>query len=148
MGIFCDLTGQTFGRLTVIKRDGYIGKAIAWLCRCTCGNTVRVSGIHLKDGHTQSCGCLRKEVAYKSRFQDLAGQTFGKWTVLYLSGHGSNNHSRWHCICACGNEGDVDGSSLISGASTSCGCYQKEKARESLLDDLTGQRFGMFLVLG
>lgn len=59
IGNFIDLTGQKFGRLTVLKRDGYDsrGKRILWLCKCDCGNTVRVAGGNLKNGNTQSCGC-------------------------------------------------------------------------------------------
>lgn len=31
------------------------------MCVCDCGNTKIVSATNLKRGHTQSCGCLRKE---------------------------------------------------------------------------------------
>ena len=57
-----DITGQKFGRLTVIKRvfeEGY--KKPRWLCQCDCGNTCVVLGESLKSGNTQSCGCLQKE---------------------------------------------------------------------------------------
>lgn len=61
MGKFVDLTGQTFGRLTVIKKDGHIGKDIAWDCICVCGNHKRAIGANLRNKLTQSCGCLQKE---------------------------------------------------------------------------------------
>jgi hypothetical protein len=54
-----DLTGEKFGRLTVLKKDGHIKKCIAWLCRCECGNIHRVTGNCLKSGGTKSCGCIR-----------------------------------------------------------------------------------------
>ncbi|MCI9267287.1 MAG: hypothetical protein HFF40_00345 [Lawsonibacter sp.] len=62
MGKFVDLTGQRFGRLTVIERaesakDGHV----RWLCRCDCGNTAIVSGNDLKKGTSRSCGCLRMD---------------------------------------------------------------------------------------
>ena len=60
--IFIDLTGQKFGRLTVLREDGHIGNRIAWECKCDCGNITRVAGGHLKSGSTQSCGCLQKEM--------------------------------------------------------------------------------------
>lgn len=75
-GIFEDLTGQKFGRWTVIK---YIGNS-KWLCKCDCGNIKVVQGGSLKNGNTQSCGCLQKEKAsfimkkhglYKSRLYKL-----------------------------------------------------------------------------
>lgn len=55
---FIDLTGQKFGKLTVIKKDGYKGKRIAWLCLCECEKEIIVSGSNLVTGHTKSCGCL------------------------------------------------------------------------------------------
>ena len=67
-----NLTGQKFGRLTVIGRDIErdienikLGKksTVHWLCMCDCGNLeVRsVTGYQLKTGHTQSCGCYASE---------------------------------------------------------------------------------------
>ncbi len=52
-----DLTGQTFGRLTVTV---YAGKS-KWHCLCSCGNTASVNGHYLTTGYTRSCGCLRNE---------------------------------------------------------------------------------------
>lgn len=74
MEFFKDLTGQKFGRLTVLKlsekiqrirngkRDGHFYK---WLCRCDCGNECVVDQVHLKSGHTVSCGCFNIEKRYK-----------------------------------------------------------------------------------
>ena len=57
-----DLTGQPFGRLTVIRQYGRTKNGHGtWLCRCDCGNEVVVSGDHLRNEHTQSCGCLSRE---------------------------------------------------------------------------------------
>lgn len=54
-----DLTGQKFGRLTVIERTVSTNKNVKWLCEC--GNEVSVFGIDLKSGKTQSCGCIHSE---------------------------------------------------------------------------------------
>lgn len=64
-----DLTGQRFGRLVVVSRaeDKETKKkeikqhSKFWVCQCDCGNTIIVSTIHLKDGHTKSCGCWHDE---------------------------------------------------------------------------------------
>lgn len=56
-----DLTGEMYGRLTVIERAGRVGKEIAWLCACTCGSRRIVSGHSMKRGLTKSCGCLVRE---------------------------------------------------------------------------------------
>jgi len=58
-----DLTGQKFGRLTVIERVENKGRYVAWKCRCDCGNEVIVRGDVLKCGRTKSCGCLHNEAA-------------------------------------------------------------------------------------
>lgn len=66
MGIFKDITGQTFGRLTVIGISHRSNKKIFWNCKCLCGNKAFVAGNKLKSGWTQSCGCLQKERAGKA----------------------------------------------------------------------------------
>lgn len=80
-----DLTGQKFSRLTVLRRDGdkRVGSAIhaAFLCRCDCGNEVRVAGRHLKDGSTKSCGCLRREMRPGLRHGHAAGQGTREYTT-------------------------------------------------------------------
>ena len=56
-----DLTGQRFGRLTVIERAKNSGTHTTWLCMCDCGNKHSALGCHLKSGRTKSCGCLHNE---------------------------------------------------------------------------------------
>jgi hypothetical protein len=46
-----------------------------WLCECDCGNTVIVCGCNLRDGHTQSCGCLKSIVTAKRNFVDGKAMT-------------------------------------------------------------------------
>lgn len=71
MGKFIDLTGQQFGRLTVIKRAGTTkSKHTSWLCKCVCGKEVKVTIGSLQNGHTKSCGCLQKEIAIKNSYKN------------------------------------------------------------------------------
>lgn len=57
-----DVSGHRFGRLTVIKKAGINAQRKAtWLCKCDCGNECVVGGDNLRNGHTQSCGCLKSE---------------------------------------------------------------------------------------
>ena len=62
MGKFRDLTGITFGKLTVIERNGKdkYGK-ILWKCKCSCGNEYTTLGRSLVNGSCKSCGCLLNE---------------------------------------------------------------------------------------
>lgn len=62
MGKLIDLTGQRFGRLTVIRRGSNIGKKVAWLCKCDCGSLKEVDGTHLRRGEIVSCGCYRDQL--------------------------------------------------------------------------------------
>lgn len=57
-----DLTGQKFGRLTVLRRVGTKNQSSLWLCRCECGNLKEVTLSHLRAGSIRSCGCLFREV--------------------------------------------------------------------------------------
>ena len=56
MAKLIDLTGQRFGRLTVIeKTNSKPGNTNAvWLCRCDCGREVAVRGISLRKGESKS----------------------------------------------------------------------------------------------
>lgn len=56
-----DLTGQIFGRLTVIKRSEGNYKRVHWLCLCICGSYTNVISGSLTRGRTVSCGCYLKE---------------------------------------------------------------------------------------
>ena len=61
-----ELSGQKFGKLTVIKRAGNTeyGQPL-WECKCDCGNTTFVCGQHLREQRVKSCGCYIKEIVTK-----------------------------------------------------------------------------------
>jgi|APSaa5957512622_1039677.scaffolds.fasta_scaffold03105_7 hypothetical protein len=130
MGKLIDLTGQKFGRLTVIKIAGKNKhRKILWACKCDCGNEKVIVGSKLLSGHTKSCGCLVLKV------KDLVGKIFGKLTVVKYVGN-----QKWLCKCSCGNEKIVKSKSLKSKRTKSCGCITR-------LDNLVNQRFGKLIVI-
>lgn len=51
-----DMTGQTFGKLTVLEYAGVRNTNAHWLCRCECGRQTIVIGLHLRQGRSRSCG--------------------------------------------------------------------------------------------
>lgn len=61
-----DLTGQKFGRWTVLSRAGnrvnQKSVTVMWNCKCDCGTEKPVSGNSLISGKSKSCGCLNKEI--------------------------------------------------------------------------------------
>lgn len=64
-----DMSGRTFGQLTVRGRDGVDKNGYAtWFCDCTCGRSKSVSGYLMRraSGGAKSCGCLRKEVCARN----------------------------------------------------------------------------------
>lgn len=55
-----DISGNKYGKLTVIRLVGMKGKVSQWLCQCECGNQKVVGKGSLTSGNTQSCGCIHK----------------------------------------------------------------------------------------
>ncbi len=59
--------------------------------------------------------------------RELAGQKFGRLTVLYPTAQRNRNGSvYWHCQCECGNSVNVAEEKLVGGNNKSCGCLKKE----------------------
>lgn len=76
MGNFIDLTGEKFGKLTVIKQYKNKEKGIRWICKCECGKRLVVYGNNLRNGATKSCGCTRRgkrELSYGVSMVRLRG---------------------------------------------------------------------------
>lgn len=150
-----DLTGQKFGRLTVLELSNNKTKARGrkWICQCECGVIKEISQLYLLQGVTVSCGCYNREQLSKRNLRDLTGQTFGRWTVIEKAERPPNVSSAtgswWMCECGCEQHTKriVRGMSLTSGKSQSCGCLHKEIVSALNFTDLTGKRFGDLTVI-
>lgn len=60
--------GRRYGRLTAIEpTEKRNNKAIVWICRCDCGNSIEVRATLLQSGQVASCGCMKAE-ADKGKF--------------------------------------------------------------------------------
>lgn len=124
-----DLVGKRFGRLVAIEPvDSDAHGNTFWRCKCDCGNETLVMRHHLLSGDTQSCGCYKEQVQH--RFDDLTGQVFGRLTVLEYD-HTENGRTFWKCQCSCGNVKVIRRAALTQGTTVSCGCYCKERVKES-----------------
>jgi hypothetical protein len=66
-----------------------------------------------------------------AKLKDLTGKRFGRLVSQYRVPV-LNGVSKWHCLCDCGNECDVDITKLNNGHTKSCGC---------LRSDINKQRF-------
>lgn len=118
-----DLTGQTFGRLTVLKLSCRISSkdqidkkhprmGVYWLCQCSCPehNLIEVSTSNLKSGGVSSCGCLRRETSQHQAVimgiqnrVDLTGQKIGTWTALKRTNEKDGTSFLWDCVCENGH---------------------------------------------
>lgn len=58
-----------FGRLTLVGFSHRTGQHEYWNCVCECGRQTVVQLRHLKDGHTKSCGCLRRQTTAALKFR-------------------------------------------------------------------------------
>lgn len=56
-----DLTGQRFGRLTVIGVDDRETRKTYFYCKCDCGKVKSIRSDSLLAGTIRSCGCLKAE---------------------------------------------------------------------------------------
>lgn len=93
---FIDITGDRYGRLTVIGRaPNYLKRNgrpyTAWFCSCDCGNQAIVLSINLRRQRTRSCGCLQVENAVSI---GVLNTTHGD------SKHGSEapEYNAWHSM--------------------------------------------------
>ena len=150
-----DITGQKFGRLTVLRminkpEDAKDVGTGAWCeCECECGTIIQVKANWLKTKGVQSCGCLHRETSAqngRSSAIDLTNMRFGRLVALYPTEERVRSGSVvWHCVCDCGEEKDIASTDLVQDKTHSCGkCgYQAEMSSK----DLLGQVFGRLTVI-
>jgi len=123
-----DYTGQEFGRLIALEPAGATKHGLTkWRCSCSCGNEAIVTSANLKNNHTQSCGCLSRELTKQGRNRlSLEGMIFG-----YIEVIDRHDTRSWRCKCHnCGDESIVvKTNSLVSGDTRSCGCARIKDVR-------------------
>ena len=91
--LMMDLTGHVYGRLTVLRlSDRRQGKNRYWHCVCSCGIEREVGRGHLRDGHTQSCGCKNLE-NIRSRNGASSTSEYNSWKSMIARCTNPNNIS-------------------------------------------------------
>jgi hypothetical protein len=120
--------GKRFGNLVVLGFDHVDShRSTCWICECDCGNRIVASRNSLVGGNTRSCGCRK----HGPERENLIGKRFGRLTVIDFDHSDTHRNSYWLCECDCGNKSIVTRGGLTSGNTTSCGCYNKDRVRES-----------------
>lgn len=126
-----DMKGKRFGKLKVVEDSLERTKSgcIKWKCKCDCGNFKNVDGRSLRNGSTQSCGCIQRarqsELAIE-RNSKLKGKRFGQLKVTEILSMDVYGRSYVTCICTCGESIKVRVDGLLNGHTKSCGCYKSE----------------------
>lgn len=128
-----DLTGNKYGRLTVL---GDVGKRtkngkVLWHCLCECGTVSFVRTDHLKNGSITSCGCLNEEKK-RERFKDLTGSETDNFKIVDRA-YSKNQRVYWNCICKhCGTHIELQSNQIER--YSSCGCKQNRSTKERMAE--------------
>lgn len=122
-----DLTGQRFGKLTVLRKDPINqGTKAKWICKCDCGNITSVLSESLRAGKSYSCGCNHRALKH-----DLIGKEYGHLLVLGISANPryKSHEIRWKCKCQnCGRIVEVGSRALRMGNPYGhCRCTRMKK---------------------
>lgn len=130
-----NLLGRRFGSLLVTGRGIHATSGVEeWKCQCDCGEVKVVPSGSLRAGKVKSCGCTTNVRKPK----DIAGEVYGKLTILGFVGSAPNRVSIWAARCVCGNEIEVRKNNLAIDPKTgspntvSCGCHKKAIHRARL----------------
>ena len=99
-----DLTGQRYGKLTVLKysHSNHRGRAM-WLCQCDCGNETVVLGNALTQGNTKTCGCSKVENATKLKYKH--GYRSTRLYRIWLNMHTRCSNEQTNCYTNYGKRG-------------------------------------------
>lgn len=137
--------GKTYNHLTILeldeeKRIEQIQRGVKKIrpffkCQCDCGNICSIRADSVRNGHTTSCGCAKKEAAKnqgENRLIDLTNNKYGKLTVIERDKSYTGQHVKWICQCDCGNTCSVFGDNLKKLHTTSCGCANKSIGEENI----------------
>jgi hypothetical protein len=144
MGKRIDLTGKTFGSLTVIgmshvntgdsKKQSYA----YWKVRCECGKEYSCPSSNLRSGNSTRCNECRVKamtgtpnesaIGNTSSRIDLTGEVFGELTVLGVGeikkkvrkDNSIATTLLWEVQCSCGRKKNVQGGNLRRGTCTKC----------------------------
>ena len=101
MSKLIDLTGEHFGRWTVLKKDDLKKGTAHWICECDCGTIRSVCGTSLRKGLSTSCGCYKRENSRinNGTYKDELGHRYGKLLVIAKDEESSISKHRAQWIC-------------------------------------------------
>jgi hypothetical protein len=139
MGKLIDLTGEVFGRLTVIESAGKNKHgSYRWKCHCICGKEKVIDGSALRQKLTTSCGCYNLEQMHL-RDKNILGQTINNFKIIEkeIRRIKGTSYIFYKTIClSCGKEKWSKRNSVVT---YKCNCSRAE--------NLVGKIFGKLTVI-
>ena len=136
-----DLTNQPFGKLTAKEIVGKDKRGYLWRCECECGGKKVVPASYLRNGHTQSCGCIIKNIKENSiKKGDRWGMLEADKFVRYDTPE-RGYQAIWLFKCDCGNPKEMPVANVKFGNVRSCGCKATEHISNLNKEDITGETF-------
>ena len=102
MGSLNDLTGRTFSRWHVIKRDTNNGNSgqVMWVCICDCGTKRSVNSNSLILGTSKSCGCFMMDFNTKHGMADTPEyQIWSSMKIRCVDINNTNYNGRGITVC-------------------------------------------------
>ena len=132
-----DVTGNKYGRLTILETIPNTHPTKV-KCQCDCGNIYIGTQIDIVTGHTQSCGCLHKDMTSQSNTKDWSG-IVSDYGVEFIKQESMNDKGQWlwRCKCGiCGNEFIALPAKVNNGHITSCGCAIQSSGERYILSVL------------
>lgn len=137
------LKGKTFGKWEVLE-DIYKGRHYC-KCRCSCENKTEkiISASTLVLGRSKSCGCGIVDALHE-RFKSRVGEKHGN--LLIVRDFMKDKVHYCECDCDCGKKIIVRWDDINNGSTSSCGCYQRKRVRETQYKELKGMKFGKLTV--
>jgi hypothetical protein len=100
-----------------------------------CNKIYHAKAYQIKSGRSKFCSIqchyAWRRIKSKERHLKLVGMMFGRLIITGLNHYDIKRREPWfNCQCKCGNNIEVRRSSLMSGATKSCGCLQVENAKK------------------
>lgn len=126
-----DYLNKTIGYLTILEVLT-IGRGANFKIKCICGTEKWKGSSEILRGKYLSCGCKQWGTPRPSlkglkpeKCENLAGQKFGKLTVIKIDINNKLHNTKWICQCECGRINSIRASHLKSNNTVTCGSCGK-----------------------
>lgn len=137
MSKYTDLSGRSFGDLTVMARAQNSPEGSArWSCRCVCGLDKDIKSSNLLSGNYTNCGGHGRKNEI-----DMSCLRFGKLTIGCRIGRSRQGKVLWSAYCDCGMTISTTAYLVRSGQKVDCGCSYRNA------QDFAGKTFGRLTVI-